>query len=173
MIESTNKILLIYSFFYPKAKIPTRATSKSSGLDLYALNETIIKSKSLEIINTGLKCVIPDGYEGQIRSRSGLASKNKIFVLNSPGTIDNDYRGEFNIHLINPTQETVIVELGQKIVQWIVRKVYLPEDEWIHLWTQKEYKGGTYEFDAPYGQIPVFVRKNAQSSVLQDLLREI
>ena len=53
------------------------------------------------------------------------------------------------------------------------RKVYLPEDEWIHLWTQKEYKGGTYEFDAPYGQIPVFVRKNAQSSVLQDLLREI
>ena len=53
------------------------------------------------------------------------------------------------------------------------RKVYLPEDEWIHLWSQKEYKGGVYEIDAPYGQIPVFVRKNAQSNVLEQLLKEI
>lgn len=53
------------------------------------------------------------------------------------------------------------------------RKVYLPDDEWIHLWSQQEYKGGTYEIDAPYGQIPVFVRKNAQSNVLEQLLKEI
>ena len=83
------------------AKIPSRATSKSSGLDLYALNESIIKSKSMQIINTGIACIIPNGYEGQIRSRSGLASKNSIFVLNSPGTIDNDYRGELKVILYN------------------------------------------------------------------------
>ncbi len=111
------------------AKIPSRATSKSSGLDLYALNESIIKSKSMQIINTGIACIIPNGYEGQIRSRSGLASKNSIFVLNSPGTIDNDYRGELKVILYNLSNEDYKINKYDRIAQLVISPVIYPEIE--------------------------------------------
>ena len=84
-------------------KIPEYQSSEASGFDLTAFvkNNFIIKPKEYQIIPTGLIMEIPKGYEGQIRPRSGLAAKNGVTVLNSPGTIDSDYRGEIKVILIN------------------------------------------------------------------------
>ena len=83
-------------------KIPEYQSSEASGFDLtaYVKNNFIIKPKEYQIVPTGLIMEIPKGYEGQIRPRSGLAAKNGIAVLNSPGTIDSDYRGEIKIILL-------------------------------------------------------------------------
>ena len=94
-----------------KNKLPDYATSNSAGMDLRAFldKEEIILSKETKIINTGIFVEIPVGYEAQIRPRSGLAFKNQITVLNSPGTIDSDYRGEIKVILINLSKKDLIV----------------------------------------------------------------
>ena len=112
-----------------KAKIPTRATSKSSGLDLYALNNCLIPSKTVKVIDTGIKCIIPEGYEGQVRSRSGLACKNSLFVLNSPGTIDNDYRGEIKVIMCNLSDKDYEVKQYDRIAQFVLAPLILPKIE--------------------------------------------
>ncbi len=113
----------------PNAKIPTRATSKSSGLDLYALNNCLIPSKSVKVIDTGIKCIIPEGYEGQVRSRSGLACKNSLFVLNSPGTIDNDYRGEIKVIMCNLSDKDYEVKQYDRVAQFVLAPLILPTIE--------------------------------------------
>ena len=113
----------------PKAKVPTRATSKSSGLDLYALNDCLIPAKSVKVIDTGIKTIIPDGFEGQVRSRSGLACKNSLFVLNSPGTIDNDYRGEIKVIMCNLSDKDYEVKQYDRIAQFVLAPLILPKIE--------------------------------------------
>lgn len=113
----------------PKAKIPTRATRKSSGLDLYALNDCLIPAKSVKVIDTGIKCIIPEGYEGQVRSRSGLACKNSLFVLNSPGTIDNDYRGEIKVIICNLSDKDYDVKQYDRVAQLVLAPLILPKIE--------------------------------------------
>ena len=113
----------------PKAKIPTRATSKSSGLDLYALNECLIPAKSVKVIDTGIKCIIPEGYEGQVRSRSGLACQNSLFVLNSPGTIDNDYHGEIKVIMCNLSDKDYEVKQYDRIAQFVLAPLILLNTE--------------------------------------------
>ena len=102
--------------------LPKYETDGSSGLDLAANNTEkieIIPGKS-EIIPTGLAVTIPKEFEIQIRPRSGLAAKNQISVLNAPGTIDADYRGEIKVILINHSDKSFIVEKGLRIAQMIV-----------------------------------------------------
>ena len=105
-----------------KVSLPKYETSGSSGMDLAAnidANINIDPGKTA-IIPTGLALSIPKGFEVQIRPRSGLAAKHKISVLNTPGTIDADYRGEIKIILINLGQETFKVEMGLRIAQMVV-----------------------------------------------------
>ncbi len=105
-----------------EVSLPKYETNGSSGMDLAAnINSSInINPGKIEIIPTGLALSIPKGFEVQIRPRSGLAAKNKITVLNTPGTIDADYRGEIKVILINLGQETFKVEKGLRIAQMVV-----------------------------------------------------
>ena len=105
-----------------KATLPKYETDGSSGLDLTAcIDENIeIKPGKSEIIPTGLAVAIPKSFEIQIRPRSGLAAKNQISVLNTPGTIDADYRGELKVILINLSDKIFIVEKGLRIAQMVL-----------------------------------------------------
>ena len=101
--------------------LPQYATPQSAGMDLRAnLDEPItLKPMERRLIPTGLHIALPAGYEAQVRPRSGLALKKGITVLNSPGTIDADYRGEIGVLLINLSQEAFIVNDGERIAQMI------------------------------------------------------
>tara|TARA_R110000868_G_scaffold191527_1_gene435696 strand:+ start:92 stop:526 length:435 start_codon:yes stop_codon:yes gene_type:complete len=102
--------------------LPSYGTSASAGVDLRANIETPISVGSLEkvIVPTGLFMEIPVGYEAQVRPRSGLAFKHGITVLNSPGTIDADYRGEIKVILVNLSKETFVIENGERIAQMVI-----------------------------------------------------
>ena len=117
------------------AKLPTRATPCSSGLDLYSPETTIIKSKTKKIIDLEIKCIIPSGYDVQIRSRSGLAYNNSIFVLNSPGTIDQDYTGNIKIILFNLSNEDYIINKHDRIAQMIICPIIMPNIEQVESYT--------------------------------------
>ena len=102
--------------------IPKYETSGSSGMDIAAHieNKIIIDPGEKALITTGFSIAIPRGYEVQIRPRSGLAAKKSITVLNTPGTIDADYRGEIKVILINLGKEKFVVENGERIAQMVV-----------------------------------------------------
>jgi dUTP pyrophosphatase len=105
--------------------LPEYATIGSSGMDIRASLEETKTMQSLErvLIPTGLFIELPNGYEAQIRPRSGLAIKQGITCLNSPGTIDSDYRGEIKIILINLSSEEQVIQPGDRIAQMIIQKV--------------------------------------------------
>lgn len=104
--------------------LPAYETAGSAGMDLRAqLSEPVIlKPLQRALIPTGLFIELPDGYEAQIRPRSGLALKKGLSLLNSPGTIDSDYRGELKIIMINLSNETTIVNTGERIAQMVIAK---------------------------------------------------
>ena len=104
--------------------LPEYATSNSAGADIRAFLEKPIVLKPLQraLVPTGLFIELPVGFEAQIRPRSGLALKKGITVLNTPGTIDSDYRGEIGVILINLSSEDVIIESGERICQMIIAK---------------------------------------------------
>ena len=105
--------------------LPEYATEGSAGMDLKANLQQPVSMKPLErqLIPTGLFIELPEGLEGQVRPRSGLAIKHGLTCLNSPGTIDADYRGEIKVVLINLSQETQIVQPGDRIAQLVVQQV--------------------------------------------------
>lgn len=105
--------------------LPAYATAGSSGMDIRANLEEPVMVQSLErvLIPTGLFIEIPDGYEAQIRPRSGLAIRQGITCLNSPGTIDSDYRGEIKIILINLSGDEQVIQHGDRIAQMIIQQV--------------------------------------------------
>ncbi len=105
--------------------IPQYATKQSAGVDLYAnVQEPVtLKSGERKLIPTGISISLPEGYEAQIRPRSGLAAKHGITVLNTPGTIDADYRGEIMIILINLSDTDFVIERGMRIAQAVFAKV--------------------------------------------------
>ena len=105
-------------------KLPEFATEHSSGVDLRAFLEgkIVLKPMQRETVPTGLYIELPQGFEAQIRPRSGLAAKHGITVLNSPGTIDADYRGEIKIILINLSGTDFVIENGDRICQMIINK---------------------------------------------------
>lgn len=103
-------------------ELPAYSTKLSAGMDLRAFlpEPVVLKPLERKLIPTGLFVEIPEGYEAQIRPRSGLAFKKGITVLNSPGTIDADYRGEVGIILINLSNEDFVIENGERICQMII-----------------------------------------------------
>ena len=107
-------------------EIPRYMTEGSAGIDVSANIETEIELKPLEryLVPTGIKLEIPEGFEVQVRPRSGLAFKHGITVLNTPGTIDSDYRGEIKVLLINLSNEVYKIQLNERIGQLILSKVY-------------------------------------------------
>ena len=111
--------------------IPKYETAGSSGMDIAAHieNNIIINPGEKALVSTGLSVAIPKGYEIQIRPRSGLAAKKSITVLNTPGTIDADYRGEIKVILINHSKEKFIIENGDRIAQMVVCPVIQAELE--------------------------------------------
>ncbi len=113
-----------------KHNLPAYETTSSAGLDVRASLDAPIELKPLErvLVKTGLFMEIPAGFECQVRPRSGLAFKNGITVLNSPGTIDADYRGEVGVILINLSNETFVIEDGERIAQLVFAKV--EQAEW-------------------------------------------
>jgi dUTP pyrophosphatase len=102
--------------------LPQYSTASSAGMDLRATLQEPVKLKPLEraMIPTGLFIELPDGFEAQVRPRSGLAAKNGLTVLNTPGTIDADYRGEIKVILVNLSNEEFTVQNGERIAQMVV-----------------------------------------------------
>ncbi|WP_010521304.1 dUTP diphosphatase [Aquimarina agarivorans] len=105
-------------------EVPSYETLLSAGMDLRAVTDTSIKLAPLErvIVKTGLFMALPAGYEAQVRPRSGLAAKKGITVLNAPGTIDADYRGEIGVILVNLSNEDFTIEHGDRIAQIVISK---------------------------------------------------
>lgn len=104
--------------------LPSYATEQSAGFDLSAAIEDpiVIKPEKIHIVPTGISMALPVGFEAQVRPRSGLAAKYGITVLNTPGTIDADYRGEFKVILINHGKEEFIITRGMRIAQVVISK---------------------------------------------------
>ena len=105
--------------------LPTYATEHSAGMDLLAAvdADVVLAPGARALVPTGLAFALPDGYEAQVRPRSGLAAKNGVTVLNSPGTVDADYRGEVKVILINHGSEPFTIERGMRIAQMVVAPV--------------------------------------------------
>ena len=110
------------------AILPQRAHSTDSGLDLFAAEDEVLWYGDHKLIKTGIAIELEPGYEAQVRSKSGIALKKGVFVLNSPGTVDCGYQGEIGVILFNTSRtEVVKIKKGQKIAQLVVQKVELPE----------------------------------------------
>ncbi|PSQ92606.1 MAG: dUTP diphosphatase [Bacteroidetes bacterium QH_2_63_10] len=123
----------------PHAKgldLPAYETSASAGMDLRAAvpddDPVTLASGGRALVDTGIKIALPEGYEGQVRPRSGLAHRHGVTVLNSPGTIDADYRGEVKVLLVNHGQEPFTIERGMRIAQLVVAQHARVE------WVQRE-----------------------------------
>ena len=115
-------IKILVKKFDKNIKLPAYKTSGSSGMDLvaYIKKKLTINPSKIAIVPTGIAVAIPKNYEIQIRPRSGLAAKKGISVLNTPGTIDSDYRGEIKIILINLSKKSFVVKSGDRIAQMIL-----------------------------------------------------
>ena len=126
--------------------LPAYQTASSAGMDLRAQLEEPVTLAPLQraIVGTGLYIELPEGYEAQIRPRSGLAAKQGITVLNSPGTIDADYRGEIGVILVNLSNETVVLNHGERIAQMVISKH--EQAEWVEVEELEETTRGSGGF---------------------------
>ncbi|MBO4613648.1 MAG: dUTP diphosphatase [Bacteroidales bacterium] len=126
--------------------LPQYATSQSAGIDLRAnlAEPVVLKPMERKLIPTGLFIELPEGYEAQIRPRSGLALKHGITVLNTPGTIDADYRGEIGVILINLSTEDFKIEHGERICQMVIARH--EQAEWIQVEELNETERGAGGF---------------------------
>lgn len=129
-----------------KHQLPAYSTASSAGMDIRADidKEIILKPMERTIVKTGLYIEIPVGYEAQIRPRSGLAIKKGITIVNSPGTIDADYRGEVCIILINLSEEIFVIQDGERICQMVIAKH--EKAEWVSVENLLETDRGTGGF---------------------------
>lgn len=109
--------------------LPRYMTNGAAGMDLYACvdEEVVIDPMKIKLIPTGISVSIQEGYEAQIRPRSGLALKHGISIVNTPGTIDSDYRGEIKIIMINFGDKPFLVKRGDRIAQMVINKIETPE----------------------------------------------
>lgn len=104
-------------------EFPAYATKGAAGLDLRAAEATILKPGARHLMPTGIAIALPPQHEAQVRPRSGLAVKHGVTVLNAPGTIDEDYRGEIKVPLINHGQEDFVIQRGDRIAQMVIAPV--------------------------------------------------
>ncbi len=112
---------------HPNALIPKYQTEGSSGFDLHAVENATIKPHSVGLVRIGICLSLEVGYELQVRTRSGLALNHQVMVLNSPGTVDNDYRGEIKVILANLSDKDFAIQVGDRIAQGVVQKTYKAE----------------------------------------------
>ena len=114
---------------FKEIPLPKYETEGSAGMDIRAAVDEpfVLKAGAVGLVPTGLKVEIPEGYEIQVRPRSGLALKHGIGLLNSPGTIDSDYRGEIKIIMFNFSKEDFVIKMGERIAQLIVSRVFHAE----------------------------------------------
>lgn len=126
--------------------LPQYQTSGAAGMDLRAEISEPVTLKSLEraIVKTGLFIELPQGYEAQIRPRSGFAAKQGVTVLNSPGTIDADYRGEIGVILVNLSEEPVTIRRGDRIAQMVIARHERAEWEEVSVLTDSERGSGGF-----------------------------
>jgi dUTP pyrophosphatase len=116
-------MIIFFKKLSQDAVIPMYQSKGASGMDLHSIEKLDIGIGEIKLVSTGLAVEIPDGFEGQIRPRSGLAAKKGVTVLNTPGTIDADYRGEIKIVLINLGNEVFHVEKGDRVAQLVIAPV--------------------------------------------------
>ncbi len=112
-----------FKMLHSEAVLPEYQTDGSAGADLYSVENLVIGTGETKVVDLGFSVAIPFGYEIQIRPRSGLAAKNQVTVLNSPGTIDSDYRGPVKVILSNFGADVFTVKVGDRIAQMVVAEV--------------------------------------------------
>jgi len=117
------KIKLLVQRLSSEARLPEYEHEGDAGLDLYAAEPCEIRPGQRMLVKTGVKVALPQGYEAQVRPKSGLALKHGLTVLNTPGTVDAGYRGEIGVIVINHGEQPYQVEKGKKIAQLIIAKV--------------------------------------------------
>jgi dUTP pyrophosphatase len=124
MIHKTTPMIQVQVQNESPYELPSYATICSAGADLKAVLEAPLVLNPLErkVIGTGLKIALPEGFEAQVRPRSGLAAKHGVSVLNAPGTIDADYRGEIGVILVNLSNDPFTIEPGERIAQLILAR---------------------------------------------------
>jgi dUTP pyrophosphatase len=137
------KIKIVNTSHHP---LPEYATPMSAGLDLRANLDAPLKLQPMQrcLVPTGLRIALPQGYEAQVRPRSGLALKRGITVLNAPGTIDADYRGEIGVILINLSQDSFVINDGERIAQLVVAAYEQAEFEAVESLDQTERGEGGF-----------------------------
>jgi dUTP pyrophosphatase len=118
---------LLIQKIHPAAVVPAYAHPDDSGLDLFAVEPCVIERGKTALVKTGIKIQLPPNTEAQVRPRSGLALKHGLTVLNTPGTIDEGYRGEICVIMINHGPEDFPVEVGAKIAQLVIAPVLRPQ----------------------------------------------
>jgi len=126
--------------------LPRYMTPQSAGMDICAAveDDLDISHGEIVLVPTGFAMAIPGGYEGQIRPRSGIAVKHGIGIINSPGTIDADYRGEVKIALINMGKETYRLRRGDRVAQMVIKKVYQAHLEVVEALDETERNAGGF-----------------------------
>ncbi len=126
--------------------LPKYSTLLSAGMDLRAFLDEPVTLKPMQrcLIPTGLRIALPEGYEAQVRPRSGLALKNGVTVLNTPGTIDADYRGDVGVILINLGSESFVVNDGERIAQMVIAKHEQPKLQEVELLDETERGEGGF-----------------------------
>ena len=141
--DKTMKVQIINK---SKHSLPQYATSSSAGMDLRANLDNPIVLKPLQrcLVPTGLYIALPEGFEAQIRPRSGLALKKGITLLNTPGTIDADYRGEIGVIVINLSAEDFIIEDGERIAQMVIARY--EQAEWQEVEVLEDTERGAGDF---------------------------
>ena len=129
-----------------KQPLPTYATAQSAGMDLRANIDSPVTLKPMErrLVPTGLHIALPEGYEAQVRPRSGLALKHGITVLNTPGTVDADYRGEIMVLLINFSNEDFVINAGERIAQMVIARHEQAQFEEVEVLDETERGAGGY-----------------------------
>ena len=127
--------------------LPGHMTSHSAGMDLHAdlVEDIVLSPGERKLVPTGIAIALPDGYEAQIRPRSGLALKHGISLVNSPGTIDADYRGEISVIVINHGSEPFVIRRGERIAQMVVARFSRVE------WQETDELAGTLRGDGGFG----------------------
>lgn len=111
----------------PAAKLPEYKTAGAAGADVYAVVNMVLMPGQRGLVRTGLGCRISAGYELQVRPRSGLALKNGVTVLNTPGTVDGDYQGELSVNLVNLGNDLFYIDKGDRIAQIVIAPIYWPK----------------------------------------------
>jgi dUTP pyrophosphatase len=122
-VSVPSSLEILVTKLHPSAIVPTYAKQGDAGADLYAIEEKTLQPGERALVKTGIAIALPEGYVGLVHPRSGLALKNGISVVNSPGTIDSGYRGEIGVVLINhDLNESFSVKVGDRIAQLVIQK---------------------------------------------------